>query len=108
MRPRRRTGSSGRAFTLIDLMIVVAVLGVLAAIVLPLVDHYVDQAADAAAHTTLDQTCKAVELYRTQHGVWPAAITPDLFRGETQPPQLPNGYALQYDPLTGEVTLVTP
>ncbi len=92
-------------FTLVDVMIVVVVLGILAAAVLPLVSHYIDDSEDAAAHATLDATRKALEMHRAETGEWPTAITNDLFlHGE--PPTLPPGYEFNYDPLTGAIALV--
>ncbi len=93
------------AFTLIDIMIVVLIIGILAAIVIPLVSHHVSEAEDAAAVSTHAAVQKAVEVYMSHHGIWPAEITDDLFQGN-EPPVMPDGYSLNYDSATGEVALV--
>lgn len=86
-------------------MIVVLIIGILAAIVIPLVSHHVDEAEDAAAVSTHSAVQKAVEVYKSHYGIWPAEITDDLFQGN-EPPVMPEGYSLDYDPLTGVVALV--
>jgi len=97
---RRRKG-----FTLIDLMIVLVILGIIAAIVAPMLKEHVERAQQAAAESTLASTEKAISAYAARHGTWPPAITQDLYLDE-EPPTLPEGYALSYDPSTGDVDLV--
>lgn len=99
---RQRTG-----FTLIDLMIVIVILGVLAAIVLPLVGHHVDKAAMAAAESNLMAVEKSVELYWMQNNMYPTSLEGLTFQAG-EPLVLPQGYSFTYDPMTGAVALVTP
>ncbi len=96
-----------RGFTLIDLMIVIVILGVLAAIVLPLVSHHVDTAAQTAAESNLASVEKALELYWMQNNTYPTELSELTFQtNETL--VLPAGYSFTYDSGTGTVALVTP
>ena len=100
-------GRRFRAFTLIDLMIVIVILGVLAAIVLPLVTHHMEEAALTAAESNLASVEKALELYWMQNNAYPAALT-DLDFQTNETLTLPTGYSFNYDSATGTVALVTP
>ena len=60
------------AFSLVELMIVVAILGILAAVALPALKNYTLQAKEASAKDTLRILRNAIELYALQHdGVAP-------------------------------------
>ncbi|HOL31828.1 MAG TPA: prepilin-type N-terminal cleavage/methylation domain-containing protein [Anaerohalosphaeraceae bacterium] len=62
-------------FTLIELMIVVAILGILAAIVLPQVEGHTVQAKEAAVKDTLYTVRTQIQLYKLQHnGLAPGYI----------------------------------
>lgn len=102
MHTRRRPG-----FTLIDLMIVIVILGVLAAIVMPLVSHHLDKAQLAAAQSSLNSVEKALELYWMKNNSYPTTLN-DLTFQRGEPLTLPTGYSFNYDPVTGTVALVTP
>jgi type II secretion system protein G len=99
--------SRRNGFTLIDLMIVIVILGVLAAIVLPLVSHHVDQAALTSAESNLTAVEKSIELYWMKNNSYPATL--DVLTFQTDEALiLPDGYSFNYDEVTGVVTLVTP
>jgi len=100
-------GRRPKGFTLIDLMIVIVILGVLAAIVLPLVSHHLDQARQAAAEATLTSVEKALELYWMKNNAYPTSISTLVFQTGDQA-TLPPGYSFNYDPMTGAVALVSP
>lgn len=56
-----------RGFTLVELIIVLLILGVLAAIVVPKISNYVDDAKSVGTYAQLKNIRSAFELYRTQH-----------------------------------------
>lgn len=57
-----------RAFTLIEILIVVVILGILAAVVIPQFTDAADDANDAAVRTQLQTLRGQIELYRAQQG----------------------------------------
>lgn len=64
----RATGDEmKKAFTLVEILIVVAVLGILAAIALPTFKSHTQQAKEAAAKDSLRILRNAIELYAAQH-----------------------------------------
>jgi prepilin-type N-terminal cleavage/methylation domain-containing protein len=56
-----------KAFTLVEVLIVVAILGILAAIVLPTFQDNVTEAREASAKDTLRVMRETIELYAAQH-----------------------------------------
>jgi prepilin-type N-terminal cleavage/methylation domain-containing protein len=56
-----------KAFSLVELLIVVAVIGILAAMVVPKVQDYSKQAKEATAKENLLTLRAAIELYASQH-----------------------------------------
>lgn len=93
-----------RAFTLVELMIVITIIAILAAVAMPLVGNYITDANQAAAEANLSAAEKAVTLYFSENGSYPAELTPDLFR-TVGTPTMPDGWVLNYDPATGVVEL---
>ncbi len=57
-----------RAFSITELMIVVAIIGILAALVMPYFQNYAIEAKEAAAKDNLRILRSAIELYAVQHG----------------------------------------
>ena len=64
--PRRASG-----FTLIEIMVVVTILGILAALIVPRVVGRTDDARVAAAKQDIAQLMQALKLYRLDNGRYP-------------------------------------
>jgi general secretion pathway protein G len=72
---RRKPGSVPslqRAFTLIEVLVVVAILGILAAIVVPRIMDRPDEAKRVAARADIGAIVQALKLYRLDNGAYPA------------------------------------
>jgi prepilin-type N-terminal cleavage/methylation domain-containing protein len=59
------------AFTLVEILIVVAIIGILAAIVLPTLKGHIQQAKESAAKDDLRILRNVIELYAAQHNGFP-------------------------------------
>ena len=64
---RRRSG-----FTLIEIMVVVVILGLLAALVVPRIGPQVDEAKRTTAQTQIKSLEDALEMYRLHNGFYPS------------------------------------
>ena len=63
-----------RGFTLVELLIVVIILAILAAIIIPQFTGATDDAAQAAYDTNIANVRAAIDLYRQQHSEYPGAV----------------------------------
>src|SRR5258706_14024719 len=61
-----------RGFTLIEVLVVVAILGILAAIVVPQIMNRPDEAKRVAAKADIGAIVQALKLYRLDNGFYPA------------------------------------
>ncbi len=68
---RYPTGQSG--FTLIEIMVVVVILGVLAALVVPNIMSRPDQAKQTVARSDIKAISSALEIYRLDNGFYPSS-----------------------------------
>ena len=64
-----------RGFTLVELLIVVIILAILAAIIIPQFTGATDDANQAAYDTNVANVRAAIDLYRQQHSAYPGAVT---------------------------------
>lgn len=67
----RKMFKSKKGFTLIELMIVIAILGILAAVAIPNFLNARGKAQDAAALSTLEAVKTALEMYAADNGTYP-------------------------------------
>lgn len=74
MTPRSPRAPQG--FTLIEVMITVAIIGILAAIALPSYQEYVARSRRLDAQTTLLEAAQFMERFYTQNGSYTAAALP--------------------------------
>ena len=72
-RPTERTSRLRRGFTLIELMVVLVIIGVLAALIVPNVLERTDDARAVAARTDVNNLMQALKLYRLDNQSYPAA-----------------------------------
>ena len=122
VQPTRRTSRRTPGFTLIELMVVLVIIGVLAALIVPNVLDRADDARVTAARTDVNNLMQAVKLYRldnqryptTQQGLQALVTKPTV--GASPPnwkpyldklPSDPWGRAYQYSSpgLKGEVDI---
>lgn len=64
---RQRVRNTGHAFTLVEILIVVAIIGILAAVVIPEFQGHAQEAKQSAAKDNLRILRNAIELYTAQH-----------------------------------------
>lgn len=62
---------STRAFTLIELMIVVAIIGILASLAISAYDIYTKKSKVSEVTNALGASLSAAQLYHSQEGLWP-------------------------------------
>lgn len=97
MYPRKRM----RAFTLVELVMVVTIIGLIAAIAAPRVGGFASKASTAALEANLTQVRRSIDVYYAEHGSYPGAAAGT---------QTPNNQAfidqlLQFSDRSGNVAL---
>jgi type II secretion system protein G len=91
---------SNSGFSLVEILVVVILLGILAAVVIPRFTDASDDANNAAVATNIDAVQGQVEIFRAQNGRYPRNLN-ELVRADMIR-EVPSG--LSYDRSTGLVS----
>lgn len=99
-----------RGFTLIEILIVVVILGILAAIVIPQFTSASEEASESSVKSMLQTMRSQVELFRVKNGgALPADMAALVDQDYLQKvPVFPAGYDYEYDAGTGDITASCP
>jgi prepilin-type N-terminal cleavage/methylation domain-containing protein len=90
-RMRRARHRFPRGFTLIEMMIVVAVIGILSALAIPSFQSYVYRSRTSEAVTFLGEIRQRQESYRSEFGQYCGASGTGSITGPFNPPTMPAG-----------------
>ena len=111
MRPAATRTAHRLAFTLIEILLVVVILGILGALVYPHFANARADAADKAARTQLQSLRSQIEMYKIQHGGalpdlitnWNPLINATVYNGKTVGPYLPRAPKNNFNNLSSVV-----
>jgi len=71
--PKPNTRVLRRAFTLIEILVVIVIIAILASLVAPQIFRYVDDAKTGAAKSQVETLALALNAYRLDNGVYPSS-----------------------------------
>ncbi|CAM2832095.1 prepilin-type N-terminal cleavage/methylation domain-containing protein [Hathewaya histolytica] len=80
----KKLKSKKKGFTLIELIVVIAILGILAAILLPRFSGFTDSAREKAAKSEAKAVYTALETYYAEKGSYPATINAEGMKVATK------------------------
>jgi len=89
------------AFSLIEMLVVIAVIGLLAALVIGGASHFRETAVRARVQTELNQVATAIESYHKKYGFYPQ----DNAKASPNPAHNPLYYELTATPLDGATAM---
>jgi prepilin-type N-terminal cleavage/methylation domain-containing protein len=103
------TRSRFNGFTLLELLVVVVVLGLLAAMVIPRFSDMTQDASKSSIRSTLLTVRRQIELYRAQHGTLPPDIaalvdTAPTYLHRDPNETVPAGFVFNFNADTGAYT----
>lgn len=98
-----RVNRSKAGFSLVELVIVIVILGIIAAIAIPRVTRGANAAGEAALRANLSILRAAIELYASEHGGYHPAALPDGLGNTAGSPQAFENQLLKYTDARGNV-----
>lgn len=94
-----------RGFTLVELLVVVAILGILGTIAIQNVKSHIDKANETAAKSTVQSVSEAVTSYYIKNKKLPSSLTQLTEGSDDDPPILEGGDKAINDPWDNELKL---
>lgn len=80
MKNKTLARQASQGFTLIEILLVVVIIGILAAVAVPKFAGRIGQSKDSAAKASLQAVSLALDMYEVDHGNYPASLN-DLVQG---------------------------
>lgn len=120
MKGLRRRPSGSEGFTLVEMMVVIAIIGLIAVLVIPQITHRMDEARIKTTRLQIRELESAVDMFKIDNGFYPSHLE-DLIRrpanAKTWPPygylkELPrdgweNGFVYIYPAVRGPYEIIS-